>query len=92
MSLDINLIFKNTQYNHDILNYILEFGRPNRSFKTTTSIIIKEALLSQDIFFNPLVAANNTHVIFWKNRKIMPHENYFIYKKYINQLLSKNSL
>lgn len=91
MKLNINNIFKYIHYNINILNFILEFSRPNRSFKTHTSVIIKQALLSKNIFFNPIVAINHKHVIFWKNRKIMLYEDYFLYKKYINQLISKTN-
>ena len=49
--MNINKIFILTKYNSDILNYILEFGRPNRAFKSKTAELIKKALINTDKFF-----------------------------------------
>ena len=81
MILNINSIFVFTNHNHYLLNHILEFSRPNRSFKSPTAGIIRAALLSKNSVCNPIVYTNNTSVIFWKTRHTMPLENYFIYKK-----------
>jgi len=81
--MNINKIFILTKYNSDILNYILEFGRPNRAFKSKTAELIKKALINTDKFFNPIIFKNESKVIFWKDRSEMPVEIYFTYRKYL---------
>jgi len=81
--MDINSIFILTGYNHNLLNIILEFARPNRSFKSATAELIKKALLSKNKIFNPIVYSDKEKVIFWKNRKEMPIEIYYFYRKYM---------
>ena len=88
MILNINSIFVFTNHNHYLLNHILEFSRPNRSFKSPTAGIIKAALLSKNSVCNPIVYTNNTSVIFWKTRHTMPLENYFIYKNLLTNIPS----
>ena len=58
MKLDINNIFILTKYNLDMLNEILEFSRPNRSFKSKTAALIKDSLKLRDTVFNPIVYKN----------------------------------
>ena len=81
MKLNINRIFILTRHHFGILNRILEFSRPDRSFKSVTSKLIKAALFEKKPLFNPLVYSNNKYVIFWKTRNKMSIESYFIYKK-----------
>ena len=85
MNQNINTIFILTKYNLNLLNKVLGFARPNRSFKSKTAKLIKNALLDTDKIFNPIVYNNNKFVIFWKTRKTMPTEVYFIYRKWIKK-------
>ena len=80
--MNINNIFISTRYNQDLLNIILEFARPNRSFKSKTAKLIKGALSSIANNFNPIVYSNKEIVIFWKDRKKMPTEIYYMYRKH----------
>lgn len=83
MKLNINIIFFYTKFNIDLLNIILNFARPNRTFKSKTAILIKDRLQDTSTTFNPIVFVNNEYVIFWKNRKKMPLGIYLLYRKYL---------
>jgi len=87
--MDINKIFILTKYNIDILNYILEFGRPNRSFKSKTAKLIKWALINTNKYFNPIIFKNERKVIFWKDRSEMPLAIYFTYRKHMKSCFYK---
>lgn len=80
--MNINKIFILTKYNLDILNLILKFARPNRTFKSKTSKLIKDALQYTDREFNPIIYINSEYVIFWKNRNKMPLGIYYVYRKW----------
>ena len=82
MKLDINNIFILTKYNLDMLKEILEFSRPNRSFKSKTAALIKDSLKLRDTVFNPIVYKNDQYVVFWKTREKMPLGIYRVYRKW----------
>lgn len=81
MKLDINLIFYYTKFNIDLLNIILKYARPNRSFKSKTASLITQALKNKNKQFNPIVFQDKFFVLFWKTRTQMPLEIYFLYRK-----------
>lgn len=83
MKFNINSIFLNTGFNIDLLNIILEYARPNRSFKSKTAALITHALKNKSKQFNPVVFQGNNFVIFWKTRTRMPLEIYFLYRKWL---------
>lgn len=74
-------------FNLDLLNNILSFTmRPDKSFSSPTSFIIKDALRLSNTAINPIVFVTPRiyaprHVTFWKTRNSMPLGIYMFYKK-----------
>ena len=81
MKLDINRVFILTKYNFDLLNIILEYARPDRSFKSKTADIVRKSLSIDDKKFNPIIYKTDEYVVFWKTRKKMPLHIYIVYRK-----------